>query len=501
MNAVYARQSLDKKDSLSIETQIELCKQEIGTNVPAKVYIDKGFSGKNTNRPQFQEMMKDVHSGVINKVTVYKLDRLSRSLLDFAEMIEVFKRHNVEFQSTREKFDTSTPIGNAMLSIIMVFAQLERETIQLRVKDNYYMRSASGAYDSAAPYGYTKTKVSLQGKAISSLIRDPATAPTLCRIFDQYAYTSVSLGALARQLNKQRVASPAGVAWDSCKLSRIMSNPIYVKANTDVYNYYRLTGINITNSIEAFAGVNGCVTYGQWDRNRRKFDQLKSLTLSIGLHEGLIDSHTFLLCQNRLNNNTQVNNSSQGKHSWLTGIIKCGYCGKAMKADVMKKGIPKFRCSGQANYGVCDDNVRTPIAQVEATVEAQILQHIQRHQDLQAKQIAECDMKEQQYKIQISKINEQINNLISAIAQGNASAVSYLNDRITELEGQRYEVEVALQKYVLEKPSPENVRQLYDTLDMWQYMDVAQRHEVAAMLIKEVDVFAEKIRILWKYDL
>ena len=501
MNAVYARQSLDKKDSLSIETQIELCKQELGIDVPTKVYIDKGFSGKNTNRPQFQEMMKDIHSGVINKVTVYKLDRLSRSLLDFAEMIEVFKQHNVEFQSTREKFDTSTPIGNAMLSIIMVFAQLERETIQLRVRDNYYMRSANGAYDSTAPYGFIKTKVALQGKSVSSLVCDPETTQILRGIFDAYAYTSTSLGALARQLNKRRVPSPGGAAWDSCKLSRIMSNPVYVKANADIYNYYRLTGINITNPIEAFAGVNGCVTYGQWDHKRRKFDQLKSLTLSIGLHEGLVDAQTFLLCQNRLSNNTQVYNGGQGKHSWLTGLIKCGYCGKAMKADVMKKGVPKVRCSGHANYGTCDDNARVSIAQVEEAVETQIMQHIQRHSDLQAQQIAECDVKEQQYKIQINKINEQIDNLVNAIAQGSATVIGYLNDKIAELETQRHEIEVALQKHILERPSPENTRQLYDTLDMWPYMDIAQRHEVAAMLIKEVRIFTDEIRIFWKYDL
>ena len=227
MIAIYARQSLDKKDSISIETQIELCKKEIGDE-PYKEYVDRGYSGKNTNRPQFKAMMQDVENGVISKIIVYKLDRLSRSTLDFGELMDTLSKHNVEFSSTREKFDTSTPIGKAMLNIIMVFAQLERETIQVRVQDNFRMRSARGAYDAKAPYGYAKTKVMVQGKAVSTLKPDKAYSLMVKKIFEQYAYTSTSLGYLARTLNQQGIKSANGAAWDSCKLSKLLCNPIYV---------------------------------------------------------------------------------------------------------------------------------------------------------------------------------------------------------------------------------------------------------------------------------
>ena len=128
IDAIYARQSVDKKDSISIESQIEFCKYELkGGN--CKEYKDKGYSGKNTERPQFQQLMQDIESGLVRKVVVYKLDRISRSILDFANMMELFQRYNVEFVSSTEKFDTSTPMGRAMLNICIVFAQLERETI------------------------------------------------------------------------------------------------------------------------------------------------------------------------------------------------------------------------------------------------------------------------------------------------------------------------------------------------------------------------------------
>ena len=122
IDAIYARQSVDKKDSISIESQIEFCKYELkGGN--CKEYTDKGYSGKNTDRPKFQELVRDIKRGLIAKVVVYKLDRISRSILDFANMMELFQQYNVEFVSSTEKFDTSTPMGRAMLNICIVFAQ------------------------------------------------------------------------------------------------------------------------------------------------------------------------------------------------------------------------------------------------------------------------------------------------------------------------------------------------------------------------------------------
>ena len=125
INAIYARQSVDKPDSISIESQIEFCKYELKGG-SFKEYKDKGYSGKNTVRPQLQQLLSDIRKGEISKVIVYKLDRISRSILDFSNMMELFQEYQVEFVSSTEKFDTSTPMGRAMLNICIVFAQLER---------------------------------------------------------------------------------------------------------------------------------------------------------------------------------------------------------------------------------------------------------------------------------------------------------------------------------------------------------------------------------------
>lgn len=139
-DAAYARQSLLKKDSISIAGQLDLCQRAAGGG-KLKLYKDAGYSGKNTECPDFKRLMKDIKADLVKKLYVYRLDRFSRSVADFGQLWEILQAHNVEFVSVSENFDTTTPMGRAMLHIIMVFAQLERETTAEHIKDNYYRRA------------------------------------------------------------------------------------------------------------------------------------------------------------------------------------------------------------------------------------------------------------------------------------------------------------------------------------------------------------------------
>ena len=96
---VYKRQSVDRKDSISIESQIDFCKYELKGG-SCRVFKDKGYSGKNTDRPEFQKLLGEIRKGKVRRVIVYKLDRISRSILDFANMMELFQEYDVEFVSS-----------------------------------------------------------------------------------------------------------------------------------------------------------------------------------------------------------------------------------------------------------------------------------------------------------------------------------------------------------------------------------------------------------------
>ena len=135
--ALYARKSIERENSISCETQIEYCKSVIKPDERSEKtieFIDNGYSGGNVDRDGFQKMMRQIERGKISKVIVYRLDRISRSLSDFVGILETLKKHNVQFVSSQESFDTSSPYGEMIVKILMVFAEFERKSIIERVK-------------------------------------------------------------------------------------------------------------------------------------------------------------------------------------------------------------------------------------------------------------------------------------------------------------------------------------------------------------------------------
>ena len=335
MKAIYVRQSIDKKGSLSIEGQIEICKKLAGDEV--KVYSDKGFSGKNTNRPAFMELMEDVKSGKVQKIYVYRLDRFSRSIADFSRIWELLSKHNVEFQSATENFDTSSPMGRAMLNIVQVFAQLERETTAERVKDNYIHRFKLGAWPGGpAPYGFDLVKTVDGDKKISSLIKNDKSEMVKF-IFEEYAKSGTSLSSLAKELTKRGIHGPKRDVWDNVTLSRLLHSPVYVKSNRDTYFHYLALGMRIQQPPEAFDGIHGLNIIGRRDRSQNKYNDLNGQMLTVSEHSGFIEPDLWLKVQYKLSSNKQISRANAGKHSWLTGLLKCAKCGYALKINYANK--------------------------------------------------------------------------------------------------------------------------------------------------------------------
>ena len=157
--AIYVRVStlhqIDK-DSLPMQKQdlLAYAKLMLGTE-DRVIFEDAGYSGKNTDRPKFQEMMSQIRAGGFTHLLVWKIDRISRNLLDFATMYNELKDLGVIFVSKNEQFDTSTAMGEAMLKIILVFAELERNMTSERVTATMISRANNGQWNGGRiPYGY-----------------------------------------------------------------------------------------------------------------------------------------------------------------------------------------------------------------------------------------------------------------------------------------------------------------------------------------------------------
>lgn len=497
MIAIYARQSLDKKDSISIETQIDCCKKEI-TVGEIKTYIDKGFSGKDVNRPKFKEMERDIREGLITKVIVYKLDRISRNILNFANIIEFYKKYNVSFISCNEKFDTDSPIGMAMISICMVFAQLERETIQKRVKDNYYARGAKGMYmGGRAPYGFIKIETRLEGKKTYTFENDNKKVLHLLDMYELYSTTDMSLGKVSDYLNSKGILAAEGGAWDSGKISRILRSPIYVKGNADIYSYYKNKGSIITNDISDFVGINGCYLYGKRESNERKYTDVKDHTLSIALHEGVVDADTWLSCQYKLDKNKQIKNSGKGKYTWLSGIMKCGICGYSVSV-VTSRDKKYLSCRGKSNYKVCDGFSKPMFVEdLESIISDAIFKQVEISRNTNLPETKIKDSKQNKANLQILDIEEQIENLMNQLTKASALTMTYIDRKIASLDSEKNLLITEIKKDVIIKSKTHSKEEIFDKVDKWDTISIEEKKEVCTFFISRVKVKIDEIEIDW----
>lgn len=149
--ANYSRKSVFKDNSDSIKNQSRMSQEYAEAHFPGQVekflsYSDEDYSGANADRPDLKRLLSDIRLGRINALIVYQLDRLSRNIKDFAEIYSVLEEHDVQFVSVKENIDTTTPIGKAMMYIIVVFAQMECETICPQNKKTTYLLFASFFY-------------------------------------------------------------------------------------------------------------------------------------------------------------------------------------------------------------------------------------------------------------------------------------------------------------------------------------------------------------------
>ena len=258
--AIYARQSVEKDNSVSIETQLDYCRTMIRPEERREKvleFIDKGFSGGTLERDAFKELMKKIEQGKIRKLVVYRLDRVSRSLSDFIKVLTVFKEHKVEFVSASEAFDTGSPYGELIVKILAVFAEFERNSIIARVTQAYEHRSEMQFYmGGRCPFGFELEPVTIANVQTKQLKATPEEAEQVRYIYETYAVQNVTLTRLQKNLADKGMLPSSG-AWSTAKLSAILRNPIYVRADSSVYNYFRAHGTKIVSPPESFNGVQG----------------------------------------------------------------------------------------------------------------------------------------------------------------------------------------------------------------------------------------------------
>ena len=271
-----------------------------------KIYTDAGYTGANTDRPALKELIRDVKKGKADKVVVYKLDRLSRSQLDTLFLIEkVFLSNNTDFVSMNENFDTSTPFGRAMIGILAVFAQLEREQIRERMTMGKDARAKEGKWNGGkCPIGYSfiadelviNEFVAMQIKELFQLFVDGTPVRTIERMFNDKGYKN-----------------QYGTAWTMRQMTRTLENATYI-------------------------GM--LKRKGEWIQ---------------GHHASIIDNETFEKAQRILQERQKRYEESgltNGQTTYLGGLIYCTHCGarygKSRTGSPISKVYINYTCHSRS---------------------------------------------------------------------------------------------------------------------------------------------------------
>lgn len=431
--AAYIRVSTQRQatEGDSLEAQENAIRREvdhrsaIGTWDVSDIefFVDAGRSAKDQRRPQPQRLRAAIAAGSINTVVVVKLDRITRSISDFTELMEFFKTHQVDFISLKETMDTSTAMGRAMLAIIMVFAQLERETTGERTRATMEDRVERGLWNGGLVYGY-------QVDADGRLAPDPAWAEIIQREFFDAVERLGSAGKVQRALRTKGIKTPlhtsrsnqmVGGTWFSKQqVIRVLRNTIYI----------------------------GRISWGELAKE--------------GCHPPIISAEQFERVQRLLEVTTarRVNaKHTRGRGYALRGLVRCR-CGAMMtpKGAIGRGGkYHYYACTRQTHLGPTECAVcGIPAESLEEAVIARIAQigtsEAARGQII-AKAMAMIDSDAQsaerealQIRTQLATVKADIARLVAVLRRMGPDAVGSVGEELTALEQERKLYEARLEQ-------------------------------------------------------
>jgi site-specific DNA recombinase len=318
--AVYTRKSTEEgldSDFNSLDAQREAGEAYVRSQrsegwmcLPDR-FDDGGYSGGDLERPALQRLLGDVKAGKIDCVVVYKVDRLSRSLMDFARIIDAFDDHGVSFVSVTQQFNTGTSMGRLSLNVLLSFAQFEREIISERTRDKMAAARRRGKWTGGQPpLGYD---IDREAKR---LVVNDEEARLVIEVFELYAKRQ-SIIEVVRELDRRGIRTKSwttkkgkrhgGNRFDKAHIRRLLSNVTYVG--------------KVRHDGEIYAGE----------------------------HEPIVDEDLFYRVQDLLDRNRRRPRTvARNKHdALLKGLLRCGSCDAAMTHYVVKKGNRRYR------YYVC----------------------------------------------------------------------------------------------------------------------------------------------------
>lgn len=339
--AIYIRVSTDEqaKHGYSIAAQLEkleaFCVSQ-GWEVTS-VYIDDGQSAKNLDRPKFIEMINEVQDGQFDVLLVYKLDRLTRSVLDLYKILKVLDDHNCSFKSATEVYDTTNAMGRLFITLVAAIAQWERENLAERVRFGMEKKTKLGLWKGGkSPYGYTILD--------KRLILNEDEADVVKEIFT--LSKTKGFYTIAKLLTNKSYPTRSGNDWHVDSVRDIANNPVYA----------------------------GYLTFSENPKEYKKPPREKKLFE--GEHPRIIERDTFWELQDILDKRRVFGGKRETSNYYFSSILKCARCGHSMSGHKGNNNVKTYRCSGKKAGKSCtshiikeDNLVKTIFSQFDNLVE------------------------------------------------------------------------------------------------------------------------------------
>ncbi len=482
--AIYVRQSVadHEKEFGSIEAQIEaaqafiLSQRGSGWAALPEPYSDHGNSGSTTERPAFQRLLADLEAGRVDVVCVYRTDRLSRSLLDFAKLMALFEHHGVAFVSVTESFDTSTPMGRMVMNLLATFAQFERETIAQRTKDKMLATRRRGAWTGGRPVlGYDVVE--------KKLVVNEAEAERVREIYALYR----ELGSMLPVLEELRARGWRTKTWTNGK-GEVVRGVQFAKS--------QLHGI-LTNPLYA-----GRIRAG---------DEIVDAA-----HDAIVEPEQWQSVQDLLRANygrtdAQSIRTTKGG-SLLAGIARC-VCGAAMLHTYTSRGDRRYAyyvCGRHQKEGAAScPGSRVAAGEFEAFVFDRI-REIGRDAGVLAATL-EADRRDRESRrpelvAQVrrltgerSRLETERSNVVQAVGAGGGGThilvqrLDELDEALAEAENRASAARTELQALELGQVDPEELRAALEDLEpIWNELFPRERARVLGLLLEQVEFDAAR---------
>lgn len=477
--AIYTRKSTEdglEQEFNSLDAQREsgesyvASQKSMGWVALDERYDDGGYTGGNMDRPALERLLADIKAGKVDCVVVYKVDRLSRSLMDFARMMQVFDAHNVAFVSVTQHFDTSSSMGRLILNVLLSFAQFEREIISERIRDKKAATARKGKWCGGIPVlGYDVDR----STGSPRLAVNAAEAARVREIFGLY----LKLGSLLPVIEELAQRGWRNKQWTS-KGGKVMGGLPFNKTNV-------------------YCMLVNPVYIGKIVHKTDLYD---------GEHEPIIPRDTFQKVQSQLQYNGRTGGlEARNKYgALLRGLLFCKACGSAMTHSFVAKKNKRYRyytCTHaiKSGYKICPSG-SLPAAEIERVVveqvrcvgqDEEVFHDVLRQAQVQADaELAALRAEQTDLENELARHHREIRRLAvkGPASSATTAQIADLHDKIAQAERRATELRDKLDVAERQRVCEDEVRAaLGDFEGLWQTLTPKEQAKMLSTLIARVD--------------